>query len=59
MVYCENCFKEDLTDWIELSDGTIVCSEKCKSEWEQLCRENRGEVPTEESENSPIFNKEV
>jgi len=38
-MYCENCGKEDLDYWIELPDGTIVCSEKCKKEWEKLCEE--------------------
>jgi hypothetical protein len=33
--YCENCFKENLTNYIETQNGTIVCCEKCLKEWEE------------------------
>jgi len=39
--YCENCFEENLEKWIELYDGTIVCSPKCRKEWKLNCKENR------------------
>jgi formylmethanofuran dehydrogenase subunit E len=39
--YCENCGEEGLKTYIELYDGTIVCSPKCRKEWKQNCKENR------------------
>ena len=41
MVYCENCFKEDLDYWIELYDGTLVCSGERALEWEKVIELNR------------------
>jgi len=34
--YCESCFEEDLKTWLELSTGTIVCSEKCADDWHKV-----------------------
>lgn len=39
--YCESCGQENLKTYIELPDGTIVCSNKCKQDWKVLCEENR------------------
>lgn len=39
--YCECCGQENLEEWIELSTGTIVCSEKCKKEWNKLVKEEK------------------
>ena len=45
-MYCENCFKEELDYWVELPDGTIVCSDKCEKEWKEVIKINRkkGEI---------------
>ena len=44
--YCESCGNENLSieERIELYDGTIVCSEECKKEWEENCKENEREA---------------
>ena len=43
-MYCENCMKEDLNYWEELSDGTIVCGDKCEKEWNEIIKINRRET---------------
>ncbi len=41
-LYCEQCFSDDIKHYIELADGTIVCSDICKERWEI---ERRAENP--------------
>jgi hypothetical protein len=35
--------EEDLDYWIELYDGTIVCSDKCMKDWKEILKANRKE----------------
>jgi hypothetical protein len=43
MVYCESCGEEDLDYWIEMPDGSLVCSPKCGLDWMKVVKENREE----------------
>lgn len=39
MMYCENCFQENLIDWVEDDLGFVFCSEKCfkeSQEWRRI-----------------------
>lgn len=41
MVYCESCGEEDLDYWLEMPDGSLVCSPKCGKDWMKVVKENR------------------
>lgn len=34
--YCENCFKEDLKNYVINSIGSVFCSNKCLNEFKEF-----------------------